>query len=75
MTAELDSDLEPVTQVKAVCGHASDQKEGRDRHRAISSKRVNIYFKKKNKGKQSEKTCPENQDIRIKVSTHNNSVA
>ena len=47
MTAELDSDLEPVTQVKTVCGHASDQKEGRDRHRAIFSKRVNIYLKKK----------------------------
>lgn len=74
MTAELDSDLEPVTQVKAVRGHASDQREGRDWHRAISSKRVNIYFKKK-KSKQNEKTCPENQDIRIKVSTHNNSVA
>lgn len=51
MTAELDSDLEPVTQVKAVRGHASDQREGRDRHRAISSKRVNIYFKKKKANK------------------------
>lgn len=51
MTAELDSDLEPVTQVKAVRGHASDQMEGRDRHRAISSKRVNIYFKKKKQTK------------------------
>lgn len=46
MTAELDSDLEPAIQVKAARGHASDQREGRNGHRAISSKWVNIYFKK-----------------------------
>lgn len=69
MTAELDSNLELATQVKA-----SDQREGRDGPRALPSQRVNIYLKKK-KSKQNEKTSPENQDIRIKVSTHNNSVA
>ena len=68
MTAELDSNLEPATQVKA-----SDQREGRDGPRALPSQRVNIYLKKKSK--QNEKTSPENQDIRIKVSTHNNNVA
>ena len=46
MTAELDSNLEPATQVKA-----SDQREGRDGPRALPSQRVNIYLKKKKANK------------------------
>ena len=50
MTAELDSNLELATQVKA-----SDQREGRDGPRALPSQRVNIYLKKKKKANKMRK--------------------